>query len=187
MEQLFLLFSTSILISGIMVITSINPIHSVFWLTLTFILSASLFITIKIDFIALMLIIVYVGAIAILFLFVIMMIDVLKFKESIDINNLLPIPIIVSVSFFFNIWLLNKDQIFNLSGLYSIMDWNFDYLTNIKNVGHVMYTDYWLPFLLASFVLLIAMVGAIVLTHELGKDTKRQGSYLQQSRNNSWI
>lgn len=186
MEQLFLVFSTLILIAGSMVIVSINPIHSVFWLTLTFILSAMLFLTLTMDFIALMLIIVYVGAIAILFLFVIMMLDILKFQETLDISHLLPITLFIGVGFFLNLWWINKNQVFTLSSFEQNREWDFFYDTNIRIIGKILYTDFWLPFLLASLILLVAMVGAIVLTHELGKETKRQLLSDQHQRNNSW-
>nr|YP_004940484.1 NADH dehydrogenase subunit 6 [Cubaia aphrodite]AER54534.1 NADH dehydrogenase subunit 6 [Cubaia aphrodite] len=187
MEQLFLLFSGLILLAGLMVITSLNPIHSVFWLTLTFILAASLFITIQVNFVALMLIIVYVGAIAILFLFVIMMIDILKFREFVDLSHLLPMTLILGLSFFLNLWLLHRQQLFDFNSQGQNAEWGFIDSTNLAQIGELLYTDYGLPFIGASLILLIAMVGAIVLTHDLAKETKRQSLSFQHQRNNSWI
>nr|QZN07997.1 NADH dehydrogenase subunit 6 [Craspedacusta sowerbii] len=186
MEQLFLIFSTLILVAGVMVVLSINPIHSVFWLTLTFILTAMLFITLSIDFVALMLVIVYVGAIAILFLFVIMMLDVLRFKESLEIAQLIPVTLLIGVGFFTNLWWLNQGQLFELPDLTLSQEWDFDHESNIRLIGKIMYTDLWIPFILASLLLLVAMIGAIVLTHELGRETKKQSLYKQHQRNNSW-
>jgi NADH:ubiquinone oxidoreductase subunit 6 (subunit J) len=176
MEQLFLIFSTLILVAGVMVVLSINPIHSVFWLTLTFILTAMLFITLNIDFVALMLVIVYVGAIAILFLFVIMMLDVLRFRESLEISQLIPATLLIGMGFFIK-----------LPDLAPFQEWDFVHDTNIELIARIMYTDLWIPFLLASIILLVAMIGAIVLTHELGRETKKQSLYRQHQRNDSWI
>nr|QXT43872.1 NADH dehydrogenase subunit 6 [Craspedacusta sowerbii] len=187
MEQLFLIFSTLILVAGVMVVLSINPIHSVFWLTLTFILTAMLFITLNIDFVALMLVIVYVGAIAILFLFVIMMLDVLRFRESLEISQLIPATLLIGMGFFINLWWLNQEQLFKLPDLAPFQEWDFVHDTNIELIARIMYTDLWIPFLLASIILLVAMIGAIVLTHELGRETKKQSLYRQHQRNDSWI
>ena len=187
MEQLFLLFSFLILLTGLMVITSLNPIHSTFWLTLTFILSACLFITINIDFIALIMIIIYVGAIAILFLFVIMMIDTLRFDEFFPINHLLPITVTVSLPLFFNLWWLNKNQLSFLFNESTYNQWEINHLINILTIGKLIYLDYSLIFIIASFILLLAMVGTIILTHDLSYEVKRQNLTYQHQRNNSWI
>ena len=187
MDQLFIFISSFIIFSVIMTITSVNPIHSIFWLVLVFINSAGLLITLNFDFIALMLIIIYVGAITILFLFVIMMLDVLQLKKIGKINHIIPIIIIISINIFNQlIWLLtNNNLIFN--SFINFKSWEFDNMSHITTLGVLLYTEYYYPFIILSILLLVAMVGAIILTLEIGMITRRQGLSNQHQRNNSWV
>nr|ALO20643.1 NADH dehydrogenase subunit 6 [Ptychogena lactea] len=187
MEQFFIFLSFTIIFSSIMTITSINPVHSVFWLVVVFINSAGLLISLKFEFISLMLIIIYVGAIAILFLFVIMMLDILHLKKVGFINHIIPITVITGVNIILQIWWLleNNNLIFFWSNI--IKEWDFESLNHINTLGLLLYTEYAYPFILISMLLLVAMVGAIVLTLELGTITKKQSLSNQHQRNNSWI
>nr|ALO20770.1 NADH dehydrogenase subunit 6 [Staurostoma mertensii] len=187
MEQFFIFLSFTIIFSAIMTITSINPIHSVFWLVIVFINSAGLLISLKFEFISLMLIIIYVGAIAILFLFVIMMLDILQLKKIGFINHIIPIVIITGVNIIFQIWWLLEDNSLIFSWSILIKEWDFESLNHISVLGLLLYTEYAYPFIILSMLLLVAMIGAIVLTLELGVITRRQSLTDQHHRNNSWI
>ena len=187
MEQLFIFMSSFTILSAIMTITSINPIHSVFWMVLVFINSAGLLIALNFEFIALMLIIIYVGAITILFLFVIMMLDILQLKKIGKINHIIPIIIIITINIINQtLWLLTENNlIFN--SFINFEGWEFNSFNHISTLGLLLYTEYYYPFIVLSILLLVAMVGAIVLTLEAGVITRRQELITQHQRNNSWI
>ena len=98
MDQFYIFLVSVILLSSAMVITSLNPIHSVFWLVLVFLNSSALLLILGFNFVPLMLVIVYVGAIAILFLFVIMMLDILHLKKTESINNIIPLVLFTFIN-----------------------------------------------------------------------------------------
>ena len=177
MEGLFYLFAFSIIISGVMVISALNPVHSVLWLVVAFIGASAIFILLEIDFLALILLIVYVGAIAILFLFVIMMLN-LTGLEGTDRSNYLPAGFIIGIVFLSEVLILQTRISTHINS-----NWNFMEVSNIEVLGRVLYTNYCYLFILASLILLMAMIGAIVLTHELGIELKRQDLFTQTSRN----
>lgn len=180
MELIFYLFGANIVISGVMVLSSLNPVYSVFWLIIAFINTSVLFILVDVDFIALIFLIVYVGAIAILFLFVVMMLNIANYDEGVDMSNYLPVGLIIGVTLFivsYNIVWTNK-----LSMLYVYRFDNFENYINILELGRVLYTDYYFYFLIASFILLVAMLGAIMLVKEKKKRIKDQDIYTQISR-----
>lgn len=102
LEGLFYFFALSVILSGIMVISAFNPVHSVFWLILAFTSASALFILLEVEFIALMFLIVYVGAIAILFLFVIMMLNLMDFEMGGDLSNFLATGFLIGVVFLIN-------------------------------------------------------------------------------------
>ena len=110
MEVLFYIFTLSVIISGVMVISALNPVHSVLWLIVAFTSASALFILLEIDFIALIFLIVYVGAIAILFLFVIMMLNLTSLEGSGDMSNYLPAGFIIGVVFLFEILILTRQS-----------------------------------------------------------------------------
>ena len=177
MEGLFNLFALSIIISGVMVISALNPVHSVLWLVVVFISASAIFILLEIDFLALILLIVYVGAIAILFLFVVMMLN-LTGLEGTDRSNYLPAGFIIGVVFLSEV-LIIQTRI----EPHKNSNWNFMEASNIEILGSVLYTNYCYLFILASFILLVALIGAIVLTHETFESLgKRQDIFLQTSR-----
>lgn len=156
--------------SGIMVISSISPVHSVFWLVVTFINSAALFILLGLDFIALMMIIVYVGAIAILFIFVIMMLNLAEGGGESDMINYAPIGFGLG-TFFLGALVSGGGGIYGTllgGGEWNLTrPWALQKSHNIEAIGRILYSDCYYLFILVSFILLVAMIGAIVLTQEI--------------------
>ena len=186
MEGLFYLFALSVILSGVMVISALNPVHSILWLIVAFISASALFILLEVDFIALIFLIVYVGAIAILFLFVIMMLNLTDLEGGEDMSNYLPAGFLIGVVFLFEI-IMFQSRMYNLrvykEQLLCFKNW--DYIgkaPNIEVLGRVLYTNYYYLFIIASFILLVAMIGAIVLTHDTKTEIKRQDIFIQTSR-----
>ena len=175
----FYLMAAVTLVSALMVIMARNPVHSVLWLILAFFSSAGLLVLIGAEFLAMLLVVVYVGAVAVLFLFVVMMLDV-DFVELKDGTlRYWPFAMLVGIVFAAEIFMAS------VLGVHSRPD-AFDAApgadTNAEAIGQVMYTDYLLLFQLAGIVLLIAMIGAIVLTLRHRVDVKRQNIAKQTSR-----
>jgi NADH:ubiquinone oxidoreductase subunit 6 (subunit J) len=129
-----------------------------------------------------MLIIIYVGAIAILFLFVIMMLDILQLSKITRIYHIFPLLGLTLMQLFFS----NINFLGYVSNPQSILVWDFDYKSQIHILGATLYSDYAVPFIIISILLLIAMIGVIVLTLESNLTTKRQYLIDQHQRNNSW-
>lgn len=173
MEQLYIFLSFITLTGAIMVISSLNPIHSVFWLVLVFLNSSILLILLGFNFIPLMLIIVYVGAIAILFLFVIMMLDILQLRRIESISNIVPIIVCLFVNVLTYILLYFRDFNINISFSTSNL-WNLNSESQINFIAKSLYSFYGYPFIIISLLLLVAMVGAIILVLDLGVITRRQ-------------
>lgn len=173
MEQLYMCLSFIIIIGAIMVITSLNPIHSVFWLVLVFLNSSILLLLLGYNFLPLMIIIVYVGAIAILFLFVIMMLDIIQLKKVESITNTIPIILCVFINclsyiiIYFNGFNLLIHFVSNNS-------WSLQSNSQVKLISKLMYSYYCYPFIIISLLLLVAMIGAIVLVLDLSIITRRQ-------------
>ena len=179
----FYTFSLIAIFSAIMVVASKNTVHSVFFLILDFISISCLFIMIGAEFLGMIMLIVYVGAVAVLFLFVVMMLNVAQQKnqwfESTSDNTHIPIGLLISVVIFFELvivvggWKHKPD----LSSSMSIeINQN---VTNTHLIGNILYTDYIHLFQLSGMILLVAMIGAIVLTYRKRSGIKRQ-SYLSQ-------
>tara|TARA_Y100000590_G_scaffold233792_1_gene263376 strand:+ start:309 stop:941 length:633 start_codon:yes stop_codon:yes gene_type:complete len=179
----FYTFSIIAVISAIMVTASKNTVHSVFFLILDFISISCLFIMIGAEFLGMIMLIVYVGAVAVLFLFVVMMLNVAQQKnewfESSSGYSHVPVGLIISLIIFFELiiviggWKYKPD-------LLSVSSINIDQnTTNTHSIGNVLYTDYIHLFQLSGMILLVAMIGAIVLTFRKRPDIKRQ-SYINQ-------
>ena len=170
----FYFFSILTILPALMVVLSTNPVHSVLWLILTFFGASGLFILLGAEFLALILMIVYVGAVAVLFMFVVMMLNI-NFKEiKSKLTKYLPLGILVGLVLFVELGLIFGDFIPELkfnSNDDLVINPNIE---NTKQLGLVLYTDFFIYFQLAGIVLLIAMIGAIVLTHQRRKDVKRQ-------------
>ena len=178
----FYLMAAVTLVSALMVIMARNPVHSVLWLILAFFSAAGLFVLIGAEFLAMLLVVVYVGAVAVLFLFVVMMLDV-DFVELKDGTlRYWPFAMLVGIIFAAEIVMAS------VLGVHARPD-AFDAApgadTNAEAIGQVMYTDFLLLFQLAGIVLLVAMIGAIVLTLRHRPETKRQNIAKQTSRRRS--
>ena len=179
----FYIFSLIAIVSAIMVTASKNTVHSVFFLILDFISISCLFILIGAEFLGMIMLIVYVGAVAVLFLFVVMMLNVAQQKNqwvgAASGSKHIPVGMIVSLIIFFELliviggWKLKPDltnDFINLSK---------SGVTNTHSIGNVLYTDYIHLFQLSGMILLVAMIGAIVLTFRQRTGLKRQ-SYISQ-------
>ena len=172
----FYLFSSILLLSSLMVISTKNPVHSVLFLILAFLNAAGIFVILHAEFLAMILIIVYVGAVAVLFLFVVMMLD---FKTSLEKDNILqymPIGLLIGLVFIAElvIVLINtRLDLSNIQILSNPLD-NFSDQSNTEAIGSILYTNYVLYFQLSGVILLVAMVGSIVLTLRDREGVKRQ-------------
>ena len=185
----FYIFSLIAIISAIMVTTSKNTVHSVFFLILDFISISCLFIMIGAEFLGMIMLIVYVGAVAVLFLFVVMMLNVTQQKNqwfsSSGSSKHIPIGLIISVVIFFELiiviggWKLKPDLVTSMS---LTIDKN---ISNTHYIGNVLYTDYIHVFQLSGMILLVAMIGAIILTFRQRPGVKRQSYFKQISRERS--
>ena len=179
----FYFFSFIAVVSAIMVTVSKNTVHSVFFLILDFISISSLFIMIGAEFLGMIMLIVYVGAVAVLFLFVVMMLNVAKqkntwFKSSTNSAHI-PIGLLVSIIIFFELIIVIGGWKYKpeLSNKIVVSD-----ITNTHSIGNVLYTDYIHLFQLSGMVLLVAMIGAIVLTFRKREGIRRQSYFKQLSR-----
>ena len=186
----FYIFSIIAIISAIMVVVSKNTVHSVFFLILDFISISFLFIMIGAEFLGMIMLIVYVGAVAVLFLFVVMMLNVAQQKNqwfsSKKSSSHIPVGLIISLIIFFELiiviggWKYKPELNNSLSSLGISVE-----TTNTHSIGNVLYTDYIHLFQLSGMILLVAMIGAIVLTFRQRKGLKRQSYFKQISRERS--
>tara|TARA_B100000424_G_scaffold261430_1_gene246378 strand:- start:109 stop:741 length:633 start_codon:yes stop_codon:yes gene_type:complete len=179
----FYFFSVIAVVSAIMVTVSKNTVHSVFFLILDFISISCLFIMIGAEFLGMIMLIVYVGAVAVLFLFVVMMLNVAQQKNQWFVSNAssghIPVGLLISVIIFFELIIViggwkYKPDLFNSEELKIFED-----ISNTHSLGQVLYTDYIHIFQISGMILLIAMIGAIVLTFRQREGVKKQ-SYLKQ-------
>ena len=182
----FYTFSLIAILSAIMVTVSRNTVHSVFFLILDFISVSCLFIMIGAEFLGMIMLIVYVGAVAVLFLFVVMMLNVVEQKntlfESSSDGKHIPIGLLISLIIFFEVIIVIGGWKYKPDLLNSISLNISSELTNTHSLGYVLYTDYIHLFQLSGIILLVAMVGAIVLTFRKRSGLKRQSYFKQISR-----
>ena len=180
-ELAFYTFSMSTLIGGIFTVVSRNPVHSVLWLILAFLSAAGLFVLLGAEFVAMLLIIVYVGAVAVLFLFVVMMLDVDFAELKAEMAKYLPLGLLIGVivlmqlMFALGVWDYSsgyEDRVAAVIGSG----------TNTAELGVIIYDEYILIFQLSGLILLVAMIGAIVLTLRHRTDVKRQDVVAQMMR-----
>ena len=185
----FYTFSIIAVISAIMVTVSKNTVHSVFFLILDFISISCLFIMIGAEFLGMIMLIVYVGAVAVLFLFVVMMLNVAQQKNqwfaSEESSGHIPVGLIISTIIFFELIIViggwkYKPDLFDLNNVVN----NFS-VSNTHSLGQVLYTDYIHVFQLSGMILLVAMIGAIVLTFRQRTGVKKQSYIKQISRERS--
>ena len=182
----FYTFSLIAILSAIMVTVSRNTVHSVFFLILDFISVSCLFIMIGAEFLGMIMLIVYVGAVAVLFLFVVMMLNVVEQKntlfESASDGKHIPIGLLISLIIFFEIIIVIGGWKYKPDLLNSISLNISSELSNTHSLGYILYTDYIHLFQLSGIILLVAMVGAIVLTFRKRSGLKRQSYFKQISR-----
>ena len=178
----FYLFAISAITGGLFTVISRQPVHSVLWLILSFLSSAGLFVLLGAEFVAMLLIIVYVGAVAVLFLFVVMMLDVDFAELKAGMAQYLPIALLIGVVLLmqfglaFGAW-TEADQAAALREAVAP-----EGVTNTAALGLLIYDQYFMLFQLAGLILLVAMIGAIVLTLRHRRDIKRQNVLEQMWR-----
>ena len=165
----FYFFASFLIVTCISVIFSKNPVNSVLFLVLAFLNSTFLFILIGAEFVGIILAIVYIGAVAILFLFVVMMLDIQTTTLMFNIKRYIPLALLFAGVILAEIIYLTvfKSSKSNLSEIVRSSN-------NTEEIGNVLYTNYFIDFQLSGIVLLLAMIGAIVLTHVYRPSIKRQ-------------
>jgi len=178
----FYLFAGVCVASAVMVIVSRNPVHSVLYLILAFVNASGLFVLMGAEFLGMMLIVVYVGAVAVLFLFVIMMLDVdfLELREG--FIEYLPVGLVIGGIFLFELLLTVGFWVINPGVAKTITAAIPTNVSNTEALGLVLYTKYIHYFQLSGMVLLVAMIGAIVLTLRHKASVKRQDINVQNAR-----
>ena len=178
----FYLFSAMAVASGVMVISSRNPVHSVLFLILCFFNAAGLFILLGAEFLAMILVVVYVGAVAVLFLFVVMMLDVDFVELRQGMLNYLPVGATIGLIVLVELALVVGGWVIDPASLKTVAAATPSGVTNTEALGRILYTQYIYYFQAAGLVLLVAMIGAIVLTlrHKVG--VKRQDIATQVTR-----
>ncbi|HVZ09701.1 NADH-quinone oxidoreductase subunit J [Rhodopila sp.] len=178
----FYLFSAILLASAATVVSARNPVHSVLFLILAFFNAAALFLIAGAEFLAMILVIVYVGAVAVLFLFVVMMLDIDFDELRSGFQRYLPIGAAVGAVLFIELLMVFSGWKFAPEAVQFHASPAPAGVTNTEAVGMLMYTDYILLFQLAGLVLLVAMVGAIVLTLRDRKTSRHQDIAVQTAR-----
>lgn len=187
---LFLLLNINIVFSSIFVIFSVNPIHSILFLVFTFVNAAGVLITLQIEFISILFIVVYVGAIAVLFLFAVMLLNIKITEFNENLIRYLPVGALIIFIFVYqlNIVAGYSNVFINVIDEYNFITWvnNIFHTTNVKLIGEILYTDFFILFVIISVILLLVMVGAIVLTlRERTEKSKRQDVFKQVDRSKS--
>ncbi len=180
----FYLFSAVAVAAAVMVIVSRNPVHSVLFLILTFFNGAGLFVLLGAEFLAMILVVVYVGAVAVLFLFVVMMLDIdfTELRQGLlsyaPIGGTIGLILLVELALVFSGWAISSEAMETVAAPVEAAVG----ATNTEAIGRVLYTDYIYYFQMAGLVLLVAMVGAIVLTLRHKPGVKRQNIAAQVAR-----
>ena len=177
-------FAVVLIAAGLMVTIARNPVHSVLWLILAFLNAAGLFVLLGAEFVAMLLIIVYVGAVAVLFLFVVMMLDI-DFEElKGEMARFMPLALLIGVillmqfALAYGAWVQSEGAL----GLRQAVTPDLAQATNTHALGVLIYDKYIFLFQVAGLILLVAMIGAIVLTLRHRKDVKRQNVLAQMYR-----
>lgn len=187
----FYIFAFAVIASGVMVIASKNPVHSVLFLISAFISASGLFVLMGAEYLAMLLVVVYVGAVAVLFLFVVMMLDVdfveMKqgFLQYLPFGVVLAGIVVVQLLLVFSVWAFPSEEELARAhpaptAAQTVSDPNGP--TNIEALGLILYTDYVHYFQIAGIVLLVAMIGAIILTFRTREGIKKQDAAAQIAR-----
>lgn len=192
LNLLFYFFSILLLLSSLMIVTVQNSIYAVLFLVLSFISASSLLFLLEIEFVALIFIIIYVGAIAVLFLFVVMMLDIKSVNLTKDSLKYFPFGSFVGLVFLIETLLIvyktfkNSPYSADFAYVNNYTNWfeKIDSLTDLEVIGQLLYTHYVVQFLIAGFILLLSVIGAVVLTIKTTtKQEKTQSIFKQLSRN----
>ena len=180
----FYAFGITAVTAGLLMTVSRNPVHSVLWLILAFISSAGLFVLLGAEFVAMLLIIVYVGAVAVLFLFVVMMLDVDFAELKGEMARYMPMALLVGVIILmqFGLALGVWQEAEGARAMRGAVAPDAAQVENTRALGLLIYDKYLLPFQMAGMILLVAMIGAILLTLRHRKDIKRQNVLHQMWR-----
>jgi NADH-quinone oxidoreductase subunit J len=190
-EFMFYVFASLTLLSGLMVVLSRNPVHSVLFLIFAFINTAGLFVLMGAEYLAMVLIVVYVGAVAVLFMFVVMMLDVdfaeLKagMVENAPIGIFVAVFLIIELGMVVAVWQFPENAELAREHPYlkgAEITAATDGPNNVEALGLILYTDYVHYFQIAGMILLVAMIGAIILTFRERKGVKRQDVAAQVAR-----
>ena len=180
----FYLFASVTVAAAFMVIAARNPVHAVLFLILAFVNSAGLFILLGAEFIAMILVVVYVGAVAVLFLFVVMMLDVdfaefrAGFLKYLPVGGLIGVILLIELALVVGTWVVSPDLVSRAAAPVPPIG----NVTNTEALGRILYTKYVYFFEAAGIILLIAMIGAIVLTLHQKEGVKRQNVAKQIAR-----
>ncbi|MDR9394183.1 NADH-quinone oxidoreductase subunit J [Roseovarius sp. SYSU LYC5161] len=178
----FYLFAIAALVGGLFTVISRNPVHSVLWLILSFISAAGLFVLLGAEFLAMLLLIVYVGAVAVLFLFVVMMLDVDFAELKAEMARYMPLALLIGIILLMQFGLAygNWEMAAGAEGARAAP--MTEGVENTAALGMLLYDKYFLIFQMAGLILLVAMIGAIVLTLRHRQDVKRQDVLAQMYR-----
>jgi len=182
---LFYLFSFVMLTSALLVVSARNPVHAVLFLVLAFFNAAGLFVLLGAEFLAFILVIVYVGAVAVLFLFVVMMLDINFTKLRVGVRKYLAmggaVALVLVAELITTVWGWSMDpKVFTNASEAATPDAGA--VENTRAIGQLLYTTYFFPFQVSGLILLVAMIGAIVLTLRHKKDARRQRVAQQLNR-----
>ena len=176
----FYLMAATTIGAALAVVSAKNPVHSVLFLIAAFVSAAGLFVLLGAEFLAMLLVVVYVGAVAVLFLFVVMMLDIDFAELRQGFLNYLPLGGLVALVFFAELAVILGG--WALGGSLAIAHPTPAGASNTAAIGHILYTDYIFYFQTAGLILLVAMIGAIVLTLRHREGVKRQSIWRQVSR-----
>jgi NADH-quinone oxidoreductase subunit J len=179
---LFYVFSFVLLGSAVMVVAARNPVYAVLFLILCFFNAAGLFLLMGAEFLAFILVIVYVGAVMVLFLFVVMMLDVNFRSLRQGFRRYVPMTVLVAFILVIQLVVIASAWVVDPHVLSTTADAGDGMVENTRALGRVLYTDYFYPFQASGFILLVAMLGAIVLTLRDRKDSLHQNSERQLDR-----
>ena len=196
---LFYSFATFAIISSILVVLATNPVFSVLFLILSFFNISALSFMIEFEFLPIVLLIIYVGAIAVLFLFIIMMLNIKISELKENSIQYIPAILIFSILFFINVSMIiqtnfqnvtleNTATVYFLKDFINTFDNQFDFTSwvsfkdNLENIGAILFTNYFFDFILSGIILLLAMIGAIILTLHKKFTNKSQNIYSQITR-----
>jgi NADH-quinone oxidoreductase subunit J len=180
----FYIFAITVVTAGLFVTLARNPVHSVLWLILAFLSSAGLFVLLGAEFVAMLLIIVYVGAVAVLFLFVVMMLDVdfaelkAEMAKYIPLAALIGVILLMQLGMVFGNWTFSEEALAQRGAVAP----DLNEVQNTAALGQLIYDKYALLFQLSGLILLVAMIGAIMLTLRHRVDVKRQNVLAQMYR-----